>query len=221
MGFFSRKNAEYWIGVASQHLEAGEPEKALKAISRIIKVYKFKPQTDEESQASLGLAAFFSGCAYVQLKDWSNARFWLDTLEAMNPPNKHWLESLRRAVEKLEAESKDGYLGAIEMIEASGGEEGVLLAKGFRKMERGLNEEAIEAFKRVLKSCVLTDPQMGATERAEYDQKVSMALLGLVLSYSSLAQLHQAKEYLGMLDRINPKMAAEFRETWRKSPPHS
>jgi tetratricopeptide (TPR) repeat protein len=220
MGFWSKKNAEYWVGVASRHLEAGEPEKALKAVSRVIQVYKLKPKTDQESQAALGVAAFFSGCAYVQLKDWSNARFWLDTLEAMNPPNKKWLEDLRREVERLEAECKENYLTEIDMIEATGGEEGVLLAKGFRDMGRGSNEEAIEAFNEVLKSCGLPDPQMGVKERAEYDQKISIALLGLVLSYSGLATLDKAKEYLEMLDHINPKMADEFRETWKKSPPH-
>jgi tetratricopeptide (TPR) repeat protein len=220
MGFFSRKNAEYWIGVTSNQLEAGEPEKALEAISKIIQLYKFKPMTDEESQASLGVAAFLSGCAYVQLKDWSNARFWLNTFEAMNPPNKKWLEDLRREVEKLEVESKEGCHTEIETLEASGDEEGVLLARGFRDIERRSNEKAIEAFIQVLKRCGIPDPQMGVTEKAEYDQKVSMALLGLVLSYSGLAQLDEAKEYLKMLDRINPKMADEFRETWRKSPPH-
>ena len=71
-----------------------------------------------------------------------------------------------------------------------------------------------------MKSCGTPDSQMGAKEREEYDQKISMALLGLVLSYSGLAQLDKAKEYLEMLDRINPKMADEFRETWKKSPPH-
>jgi tetratricopeptide (TPR) repeat protein len=217
MGFWSKNTGKYWMGVALQHLGDKKPEQALAAAAHL---YPFKQKEDQDSQVAFGVAAFVSGCAYVQLKDWSNARMWLDIFEAMNPPNKQWLETLRTAVENLEAESKNACLGAIEMLEAFGGKEGVLLVKGFRDMERGSHEEAIEALNEVLKSCGTPDSQMGAKEREEYDQKISMALLGLVLSYSGLAQLDKAKEYLEMLGRINPKMAEEFRKTWAKSPPH-
>ena len=217
MGFWSRKTTHYWVGGASRYLKKREPEKALAAVSHL---YKYKGKKDRDSYTAYALAAFFSGLAYVSLRDLGNARIWLNNFEEMNPPNKQWLEDLRREVEKLEAESKEGCLTAIEMLEASGGEEGVLLAKGFRNIERGSNEEAIEVFNEVLKRCGKPDPQIGVTEISEYDQKVSMALLGLVLSYLGLVQIDRAEEYLVMLDRKNPAMAEEFRKTWTKSPPH-
>jgi tetratricopeptide (TPR) repeat protein len=217
MAFFSKKIAEYWIGVTSKYLKAGEPEKALNAVSHL---YKFQHKKEQESQSIYGLAAFLSGQAYVALNDWANARFWLDNCEATNPPNKKWLDDLRREVEKLEAESKKNYQTTVEIMKASWGEEGVWLGRGFDDLNRGMNDQAIKAFNEVLKSCGLPDSKMRAKELQEYDQRVFFALLGLVLAYSGLAQLDKAKEYLEILDHINPDMAEDFRETWKKSPPH-
>ena len=216
MVFFSKKIAEYWIGKASQHLKDGQPEKALAAVSHLL---KFKEKKDEESQGIYGIATFFSGLAYVNLRDWANARYWLTKMEALNPPNKKWLEDLRNAVEKLEAESKEHCDIAIETMKTSLGKEGELLSKGFENLNCGMNEQAIKIFIEVMEN-LRRSPQIGVQELEVYNQKKSMALLGLVISYSGLGQLEIAKEYLKTLDHINPNMANEFRETWRKSPPH-
>jgi len=145
----------------------------------------------------------------------------------MNPPNKQWLEDLRKAVENLEASSREdmqrrneAYDISIEKLEAAGGEKGFLLGKGYRNMESGMTEKAISAFNEVLNLCGLSGPQMAVKDKIEGDEHLnhaSLALLGLVCSYSSLAQFDKAKEYLKILDHINPIMATEFKDTWKRS----
>jgi tetratricopeptide (TPR) repeat protein len=224
MGFWLRKTTHYWVGVASRYLKEGEPEKALAAVSHL---YKFKGKKDQDSYTAYTLAAFFSGLAYVALRDLGNACSWLHNFEEMNPPNKKWLEDLRQAVENLEATSREdmqrrrgAYENAIETLETTGGEKGFLLGKGYKSIESLETEQAIKAFNEVLTLCGLSYPQMAVDYKSIDDEQliyVSFALLGLVLSYSSIAQFDEAKKYLGILDRINPNMAEEFRETWRKS----
>lgn len=224
MGFWSRKTIHYWVGAASRYLKEGESEKALAAVSHL---YKFKGKKDQDSYTAYALAAFFSGLAYVALRDLGNARIWLHNFEDMNPPNKQWLDDLRQAVENLEATSRENmqrrrgaYENAIETLETIGGEKGFLLGKGYRSIESWETEQAIKTFNEVLNLCGLSNPQMAVDYRINDDEQlnyVSFALLGLVLSYSSIAQFDEAKEYLAILDRINPNMAKEFRETWERS----
>ena len=126
---------------------------------------------------------------------------------------------------------KRDYVAAIEKLEETGGEEGIWLSRGFKNLERGMQEQAINAFNEVLNLCGLANPKMAIMhwgvrfkdkiERDGHLDQVSLALLGFVLSYSALAQFDEAKEYLGILERINPNMAEEFRKTWRESPPHA
>ena len=122
--------------------------------------------------------------------------------------NKPDLEALLKSEEK----KKEGFHVAIEQMEALGGKEGILLSRGFRSLENNVHEEAIKAFDAVLN---LHSPGMKSMDSEAF---VSFALLGLICSYSGINQIDKAKEYLEILDRINPDMAAEFRETWRKSP---
>lgn len=224
MGFWSRKTTHYWVGGASRYLKKREPEKALDAVSHL---YKYKGKKDQDSYTAYALAAFFSGLAYVSLRDLGNARIWLHNFEEMNPPNKQWLEDLRKAVENLEASNREdmqsrqgAYDAAIETLEATGGEKGFWVGRGYKSLESGMTEQAISAFNEVLNLCGLSGPQMVVKDKIEGDEllnHVSLALLGLVCSYSSLAQFDKAKEYLAILDRINPNMAEEFRKTWKRS----
>jgi len=220
MAFWSRKTSHYWIGAASRFLKDGQPEKVLAAVSHL---YKYRGKKDQDSQAAYGLAVFFSGMAYVALSQVANARIWLIIFENLNPPNKDLLEILRKAVKNLEASMqirKKAHDDAIETLEKTGGEKGFWLGKGYKSIERGMTDQAIEAFNKVLNLCSISNPKKIVRDKIDDGEQlnyVSLALLGLVLSYSAVARFDDGKEYLVILDRINPIMANEFRETWKRS----
>jgi tetratricopeptide (TPR) repeat protein len=231
--FKGNLSPQYWLGEGMKHIKEMKPNEAISAFAHVID-FKPKDPNDPEWQSAYGMAIWWSGIAYIGLGRFEMARSCLRIVETLDPPNKELVKDLRAAIEKAETLRREDMLkrkeasdAAIEMVEATGGEKGFWLGKGYKSIESGMFEQAINAFNEVLKLCGLTDPKievmhwgMRFKDKIERDGQldhVSLALLGLVLSYSSIAQLDEAKEYLGILDRINPKMAEDFRETWKKS----
>jgi len=231
--FKGNLSPQYWLGEGMKHIKEMKPNEAISAFAHVI---DFKPNdpNDPEWQSAYGMAIWWSGIAYVALGRFEMAWSCLRIVETLDPPNKELVKDLRAAIEKAEALRKEDILkrkeasdAAIELVEATGGEKGFWLGKGYKSIESGKIEQAINAFNEVLNLCGLADPKMAVIhwgvrfkDKIERDgqlNNVSLALLGLVLSYSSLAQFDEAKEYLGILARINPNMAEDFRETWRKS----
>lgn len=217
---------QYWLGEGMRYIKEMKPKEAISAFAHIID-YKPKNPNDPEWQSVYCMATWWSGIAYVGLGRFEMARSCLRIVETIDPPNKELVKDLREAIEKAEALRKEDIVRrkaasdkAIEMFEATGGEKGFWLGKGYKSIENGMTDQAIEAFNKVLNLCGLSNPKMAIKDKIEGDEQlnyVSLALLGLVLSYSSLARFDEGKEYLGILDRINPLMAEEFRETWKRS----
>jgi tetratricopeptide (TPR) repeat protein len=220
--FWPKKARQYWLGEGMRYIKEKKPKKALVVLNKVLNI-KPKDPEDQDWKATYCVATYYLGLAYVGLGNYYLARQCLTITEKLNPHNNKLVDDLRETIEmaerireERELPRKQAFYAALEKEELKSGE-GVLIARGYREMESTSLEQAIKTFNEVL----ILQPADYQMKGKDNEEHVSLALLGLVLSYSGLGQFDNAKEYLGILERINPDMAEEFRETWRKSPPHS